>query len=195
MSTISGSNLQIVRDPESGKTLVSSAELIEPDVYASNGVLHTISKLLIPPDSFSLTPEKYLLTLNCTSFVSLLHSVNLTSLINNTDAKYTILAPADDVINVFGDDEGGLPEEGSEELKRILSYHFIPGKLTQDKLKDGMLVETALSEPGLDGKQQVLEVEVGNDDGVRKGKSITFGGTTVLGDPCEYLIKAGEFAF
>ena len=182
---MSGSTLQIVRDPESGKTSVSSAELVEPDIYASNGVLHTISELLIPPNSFSLTPEKYLLTLNCTSFVSLLHSVDLTSLINDTDAKYTILAPADDVINVFGHEEGGLPEEGSEELKKILSYHFIPGRLTPEKLKNGMLVETALSEPGLDGRHQVLEVEIG-DDKLHKGKGITFGGSTVIGEHREY---------
>ncbi|KAH8120058.1 FAS1 domain-containing protein [Phellopilus nigrolimitatus] len=183
LTTVSGSTLEIVVSPESQKTFVSSAELIEPDIYASNGVLHTVSSLLIPPGAFTITPEKYLLTLNCTSFVSLLHSVDLTSLINNTEAQYTILAPTDDVLNLFGVNGEKLPEGGSEELKRLLSYHFLPGKWTPKKLKDGMLVETALEEVGLDGGRQVLDIELSVEDGKHsKEKSIRFGGASVLGE-------------
>lgn len=185
VTTISGSTLEIVASPESGKTLVSTAELIEPDIYASNGVLHTVSSLLIPPGAFNITPEKYLLTLNCTSFVSKLHSVGLTPLINDTGVQYTILAPSDDVFKLSGGDE--LPDEGSDELKRLLSYHFLPGIWTPKKIKDGLLVETALEEAGLNGGRQVLDVTVsGGDDKHKKGGSVRFGGASVLGDPCEY---------
>ena len=185
MTTISGSTLEIVVSPESGKTLVSSAELVEPDIYASNGVLHTVSSLLFSPEAFNITPEKYLLTLNCASFVSKLHSVDLTSLINDTGVQYTILAPSDDVFKLSGGDD--LPEEGSEELKRMLSYHFLPGKWSLKKLKDGLLVETALVEDGLNGGRQVLDVTVSNtEDGSKKGGSVRFGGASILGDVCEY---------
>lgn len=183
VTTLSNSTLEIVVSPESQKTLVSSAELIEPDIYASNGVLHTVSSLLIPPGAFSITPEKYLLTLNCTSFVSKLHSVDLTSLINDTDAQYTILAPTDDVLELFGGDDDGFPDDGSEALKRILSYHFIPGKWLPKKLRDGMLVETVLEEAGLDGGRQVLDVEVTRDGKSNKETSIRFGGASVMGEP------------
>lgn len=152
---------------------------MEPDVYASNGVLHTVSELLVPPGALQLTPEKYLLVLNCTSFVSLLHSVNLTSLINNPDTHWTILAPKDDVIDILGDDD--LPAPGSDELKKMLQYHFIPGKKAPEKLKDGLLIETALKEPGLAGARQVLSVDV-SETGDEK-KSISFGGASIIGDP------------
>jgi len=175
VTTIDGTVLDIVVTSE--KTTISSAELIQPDIYASNGVLHLVSSLLVPPGALQLTPEKYLLALNCTSFVSLLHSVNLTSLINDTDAKYTILAPKDDVLSVFGD--GELPERGTEELKRLLQYHFILGRWTPKKLKDGMLLETALEEKGLDGGNQVLDIQIADDD---KTSSIQFGGVGVIGD-------------
>lgn len=180
MKTIHGPTLDIAIDSESGKTMVSSAELVEPDIYASNGVLHTVSSLLVPPGSLRLTPEKYLLVLNCTSFVSLLHSVNLTPLVNDTEASWTILAPKDDVIELFGDDH--LPEKGSEELRKLLRYHFIPGKLTPKKLKDGMLVETALEEPGLDGGKQVLPVGV-STRGKKETLSLSFGEASVIGEP------------
>jgi solute carrier family 25 carnitine/acylcarnitine transporter 20/29 len=181
VTTIDGTNLEIVVAPE--KTMVSTADLIKPDIYASNGVLHFVSSLLVPEGALQLTAEKYLLALNCTSFVSLLHSVNLTYLINDTDTKYTILAPRDDVLSVFGDSD--LPERGSEELKKLLSYHFLPGRWTPKKLKDGMLVETELMEAGLDGGRQVLDVEV-NEDGKKKKDSqiaVRFGGAGIVGDP------------
>lgn len=177
VTTLDGTKLQIVAAPD--KTIISSAELVEPDIYASNGVIHTVSSLLMPPGSLQLTPEKFLLTMNCTKFVSLLHSVNLTSLINDTNSKYTVLAPTDDVLSLFGGDD--LPEVGSEELKKVLQYHFIPGRWNPKKLKNGMLLETALEEQGLDGRKQVLDIEVldSEDDDEKK---IRFGGAGTIGN-------------
>jgi solute carrier family 25 (mitochondrial carnitine/acylcarnitine transporter), member 20/29 len=180
VTTLDGTKLEIV--PSKQKTMVANAELVRPDIYASNGVLHLVTSLLMSPKSLKLTPEKYLLALNCTSFVSMIHSVDLTSLINDTEAKYTILAPRDDVLSLFGGDE--LPERGTEELRILLQYHFLPGKWLPKKLKDGMLVETALEEPGLAGRKQVLGVEV-HDENKKPtpGRRITFAGAGVLDDP------------
>ena len=176
MTTIDGTTLEIVVTPS--KTIVSSADLVHPDIYASNGVLHLVSSLLIPQGALQLTPEKYLLALNCTSFVSLLHSVNLNNLINDTSSKYTILAPRDDVLSLLGHN-GELPEKGSEALKRLLRYHFVPGRWTPKKLKHRMLLETALEEVGLDGGKQVLNVEVNDDNDDRH---VRFGGAGTIGD-------------
>ncbi|KAI0375422.1 FAS1 domain-containing protein [Pilatotrama ljubarskyi] len=183
LPTIHGRELEIV-PMEENKVKVSDAELVERDIYASNGVLHTVSSLLIPEGAIKHTPEKYLLGLNCTEFVSLIHSVNLTYLINDPDSKYTILAPRDDVLKLFGHHE--LPHRGSEELKRVLEYHFLPGKWFPTKLEDGMLIETALSEPGLNGDLQVLAIEV-TDEGKKKDqfKAIRFAGAGVMGEPVE----------
>ncbi|KAF9015533.1 carnitine/acyl carnitine carrier [Cyathus striatus] len=184
LTTLDGKKLEIVT--ADGKTKVSDGDLIQPDIYASNGVLHLVSSLLIPPDALKLTPEKYLLALNCTQFVSFLHSVNLKSLVNDTEAKYTILAPQDDVFSVFGD--GELPERGSPELKKLLQYHFIPGKWTPKKLSDGMLLETELKEEGLDSGRQVLRVQVTNGDHKKyteNEKTLRFSGAGVIGEPVE----------
>lgn len=179
VTTIDGSKLEIVITPD--KTKVSDADLVQPDIYASNGVLHLVSSLLVPDGALQITPEKHLLALGCTSFVSLIHSTNLTSLINNTEVKSTILAPTDDVISVLAGPE--LPKPGSEELKRLLQYHFIPGRWLPRKLGDGMLLETELIEDGLGGGRQVLPVEVNADKAVKN--SITFGGVSILDGPSE----------
>jgi solute carrier family 25 (mitochondrial carnitine/acylcarnitine transporter), member 20/29 len=186
VTTVEGQELQIIRSEEGQKTNVSSAALVEPDIYASNGVVHTVSSLLIPPGALQLTPEKYLLVLNCSSFVDLLHSVGLTSLINDTETHWTILAPQDDIISMSGN--GELPPRGSEELKKMLQYHFIPGKKHPKKLSNDMLLETALEEVGLGGGRQVVAVDVHEEAGKDKkgnGKSIGFGGASTIGDPGE----------
>lgn len=156
---------------------------MQSDIYASNGVLHTVSALLIPEGALKITPEKYLLTLNCTSFISMIHSVNLTHLINDTNTEYTILVPQDDVILAYGDEN--LPEKGSDDLKRFLKYHFLPGRWTPKTLKDGLLIETKLDEPGLAGEAQVLEASIshGNKRETQVVPSISFGGASTIGDP------------
>lgn len=183
MTTLDGSLLEILPTDDS-KITVSGADLTEPDIYASNGVIHAVSSLLVPDGALRLTPEKYLLTLNCSTFVSMLHSVHLESLVNDTEAKWTILAPNDDVMNLFGED-GPMPGNGTEELQRTLQYHFLPGKWGLDQLKDSMLLETALEEDGLSGDRQVLAVEVSGSGAKAdtRSKSVRFGGAGTIGDP------------
>jgi len=189
VTTLEGTQLDIVVTPDGTK--IKDATLVQPDIYASNGVLHLVSSLLFPPDALQLTPEKYLLALNCTRFVSLLHSVDLTDLINNTDSKYTILAPRDDIIAVFDDPE--FPKPGTEELRKLLQYHFIPGRWAPNKLKDGSLLQTALEEPGLSGGHQVLSIEVHSEDKKKSSdRAIRFGGAGVIGEPGDlYTIRFG----
>ncbi|KAF8512147.1 FAS1 domain-containing protein [Hysterangium stoloniferum] len=175
LKTANGNELTLYVS-ESG-TNISSAAIIQPDIYASNGVLHVVSSLLIPPGELQLTPEKYLLALNCTSFVSLLRSVSLSSMVNTTNAAYTILAPRDDVIAL-----SKPPTEGPD-LARFLKYHFLPGRWTPENFSDGMLVETALEEAGLSGGRQVLDISVTEK---KDGRQLTFGGAGVIGgEPLE----------
>jgi solute carrier family 25 (mitochondrial carnitine/acylcarnitine transporter), member 20/29 len=185
VTTLDGSEIEIDVQPK--KTTISDAKLVEPDIYAANGVLHTVDALLLPPGALEITPEKYLLALNCTSFVSLLHSVNLTGFINKTEPEWTILAPRDDVLSMFAAMDGDLPEKGSDALKRMLQYHFLPGRWVRSKLKDGILLKTALEEPGLAGGKQVMDIEVieSDKDGKRDQVDwrVRFGGASVVGDP------------
>ena len=54
----------------------------------------------------------------------------------------------------------------------------------EKKLKSGMLLETALEEPGLSGSRQVLSVDVGEEDEeAKKSHSVAFGGASSLGEP------------
>lgn len=193
MTTVGGTTLTVDVTPEG--TNIGSAALVQPDIYASNGVLHLVSSLLLPPDALQLTPEKYLLTLNCTKFVSLLHSAELVHLINDTETPYTILAPRDDILSMFEGPE--MPEPGSEELRKLLRYHFISGKWTPSKLKNGGLLETELLEPGLNNGHQVVAVEVQKNDQKKSSddKLISFGGASVIGKPSTFFYLGNTNTF
>lgn len=82
---------------------------------------------------------------------------------------------------MFGGEEN-LPPRGSEELKRMLQYHFLPGRWSPSKLKDGMLVKTELVDGRLGNDSQVLEVEVESKGDEDKDKIVRFGGAGTIGD-------------
>lgn len=109
------------------------------------------------------------------------------------EGKYTILAPRDDVLDVEGMGGGGsFPEKGTNELKKSLRYHFIPGKWTPERLKDGTLLETELIEVGLSGGRQVLDVGVSSKTstfgkGENPRKELYFAGAGVIGDPSTFI--------
>ncbi|KAM0750330.1 FAS1 domain-containing protein [Meredithblackwellia eburnea MCA 4105] len=111
VQTLFGSPLHISTGPNGVN--VNGTAIETTDILAKNGVIHLVPNLLLPSGSLSLTAEKYLIALNATKFVSLLRSVNLSSLVQipsgepsvflNKDQvdppkSYTILALTDNVI-------------------------------------------------------------------------------------------------
>lgn len=147
VTTIEGPHLEISYSEESNKVTVSDSELVEPDIYASNGVIHTVSSLLIPPGEFQLTPEKYLLVLNCSAFVSLLHSVDLTSFINDTETHWTILAPKNDVIELSG--HGELPPTRKQRAEEDAAVSFHTREAVTEKAEGPYAVGDSAGRRGL----------------------------------------------
>ncbi|KDN41489.1 hypothetical protein RSAG8_07439, partial [Rhizoctonia solani AG-8 WAC10335] len=102
--SLTDSKLQLTTHSD-GTTVVNdgTATVLQKDVYASNGVLHTLDSLLVPPGSplFQATAEKWLLALNASVFVGMIREAGLDSYVNGTGKhkEWTILAPADDVLD------------------------------------------------------------------------------------------------
>lgn len=208
--SIDGNHLSIKLDPNSNHLSINGSEIIEQDILASNGVLHIVPNLLIPDgdNPLQLTPEKYLLALNCTKFVSFFRQVNLSStyLTNQfSDKSYTILAVRDDVLwaTSWSSSSSIRPIESSvdrlhtndtQDLKKSLTYHVIEGKYLVDDLHDGMLLRTELQFQGSSTSKQRIPVSVSSSDAqglLLRSKSskspiIGFGGANVVGgDPIQ----------
>ncbi|KAK8843447.1 hypothetical protein IAR55_007104 [Kwoniella newhampshirensis] len=184
--TASGDELEVMV-PADGRLVVNGTEAEIIDIYASNGVVHIMPNLLLPPNFTLLnSAEKMLLSLNATRFASLLRSANLSNTYIGEDKKqteaYTILAPTDDVLDQMDKWRGtyrvpipevwATPEADStaltglepfvdvSPLAALLQYHIIPGRLLPEDIKDGMLLGTELRTSALGGERQRLRVDV-----------------------------------
>lgn len=195
-----------------GTTTVNdgTASIVTKDIYASNGVIHTVDSLLVPPGSplFKATAEKWLLALNATVFVGMLREAGLSSYVDGSegDKKWTILAPSDDVLvdlttrwtqakDLQKRSEGvSASQKGSirnvlnsirEELRTLLRYHIIPGILETEDLVDGQLVGTELRPDSLRGERMRLKVDVVGSSKIHAmgNGDLAFGGANVIAEP------------
>ncbi|KAH7334347.1 hypothetical protein B0J17DRAFT_708703 [Rhizoctonia solani] len=197
--SLTDSKLQLITHPN-GTTMANDgiATVLQKDVYASNGVLHTLDSLLIPSGSplFKATAEKWLLALKASVFVGMLREAGLDSYVNGTgkNKEWTILAPADDVLNdILRKRDLNLFGAIKDELRTLLRYHIIPGIVKPEDLVDGQLLGTELRPDSLKGERMRLKVDVvsgkkGGDAGVRGNGGmgngdLAFGGANVIAEP------------
>ena len=199
---------------QSGKMNINGTAVTTPDIFASNGVVHIVDDLLLP-DNFKLlnSPEKLLLSLNATRFVSLLRLANLseTYTARHSDRSYTFLAPTDDVLDRMEkwetrhwDIVAGVAERSAvsapdahilDALKEQILYHILPGKLMVRNLTDGALLETELLASGLAGGRQRIKVDVGPHEGGPDATSIgdiKIGDGVLTAEPRESHLWSGE---
>ncbi|CEL53914.1 hypothetical protein RSOLAG1IB_06696 [Rhizoctonia solani AG-1 IB] len=196
--SLTDSTLQLVTH-SNGTTMVNNgiASVLQKDVYASNGVLHTLDSLLVPSGAplFKATAEKWLLALNATVFVGMLREAGLDSYVNGAakDKEWTILAPADDVLNdILRKRDLNVFGSIKNELRTLLRYHIIPGILKPEDLADGQLLGTELRPDSLKGDRMRLKVDVVSgktgvvgtqrEGGMGNG-DLAFGGANVIAEP------------
>lgn len=195
---LSGNSVALTRAKDGQIALNGSSTILAGNILASNGVLHVISSLLLPHGSLALTPEKYLLALNATRFVSLFRENGLSHLLQSSpynetnNGSYTILAARDDILDrMLASPFSALPPAGSRELSETLQYHVLQGKYTQEDLRDGQLLRTMLTPPELARQPQRLAVSVSHGKGDKETEArhkegeIAFGDARVIAEPVE----------
>ncbi|MDP2542350.1 cell adhesion protein [Tenacibaculum discolor] len=112
---------------------------IATDVMASNGVIHTIDKVMLPANVVTLA-------LNNSGFTSLVaaltdsrHTTDFVSLLKE-DGPYTIFAPTNDAFQALldsNDSWSSLADIPIATLEAVLKYHvFAGGNVQSDELSD-----------------------------------------------------------
>ncbi|KAG0280731.1 hypothetical protein BGZ95_009010 [Linnemannia exigua] len=170
VSTVEGQDLMVSLDD---KLLVDNAEVEKVDILASNGVIHTVSRPLLP-SALVWTAGKYLVGLNATRFADELRQQGMSHYIDDPDVSYTIFAPRDEVF-APGGGFGALGEPGE-----ILRYHIVSGKKVLSDFKDGYLLETELFTEQLNGHAQRSKVSVKQE---RRRTTISLAGVEIKTEP------------
>jgi uncharacterized surface protein with fasciclin (FAS1) repeats len=120
-----------------------SATPVETDISASNGVIHTINEVMLPPNVVNHA-------LNGASFTSLVaaltdsrHSTDFVSVLNGT-GPFTVFAPTNDAFQALLDSDASwnsIADIPIATLDAVLQYHVLSGSNVQsDELTDGQSI-------------------------------------------------------
>tara|TARA_B100001093_G_scaffold108700_1_gene100956 strand:- start:70 stop:2604 length:2535 start_codon:yes stop_codon:yes gene_type:complete len=124
--------------------MVNDANVVTADVVASNGVVHVIDKVLMPPADLVDIPTIATGTGVHDSLVAALSQANLVATLQG-DGPFTVFAPTDEAFTAAGIDLASFDTDAENDtLVDILTYHVVSGSVLSSALTDGM-VATALN--------------------------------------------------
>lgn len=134
---------------EDGKVFINDAQVILTDIEASNGVIHVIDTVILPPSMTAEAPKDIVdIAVADGRFKTLVAAVQAAGLVDTLkgEGPFTVFAPTDEAFAKLpaGTIEELLKPENKQQLTDILLYHVIPGKVMAADVSDGLIADTAL---------------------------------------------------
>jgi len=152
--TVSGKPISIRVDGD--KVMINDALVVIADIEASNGVIHVIDKVILPPMEMAKA-DIVDIAVSDSRFSTLVAAVTAAGLVDTlkSEGPYTVFAPTNEAF-------AKLPEGTLEALlndipalKDILLYHVVPGKVVASEVVNLEDADTALG--------QKINIRVGGD--------------------------------
>jgi len=147
-SLLEGKNLTITIEPStpSNTVKVNDIPVVTADIIASNGVIHVIGGVLIPPAPLDIVDIALADPENFSTLVTAVTAAKLVDTLKG-DGPFTVFAPTNVAF-------GALPEGTIEslladpegDLKDILLYHVVAGNYNAASITDGLTLTTVLEE-------------------------------------------------
>lgn len=129
-----GTKVSLLVDTNGGVSLNTTTNVTTADVAASNGVIHIIDKVLLPPSVVSTA-------INNPAFSTLVAAVVKADLVDALSATgpFTVFAPTNDAFAALLSDLGvsSLDDLTAEQLTPILLYHVVSGNNVSTGLSSG----------------------------------------------------------
>jgi len=131
ITTANGDDVAITLDR--GALRINMSDVVTPDVFASNGVIHVIDEVLMPPADVS--DDAMLVDIvqtareagGFTTLVAALEATGLDAVLADASATFTVLAPTDEAFAKLGDETINALLADPTALTGILLYHVIRG--------------------------------------------------------------------
>jgi len=151
---------QIKITVKDGKVYLNDkVQVIITDVETSNGVIHVVDAVLLPPAKLLDIVDTAVADGRFTTLVAAVQAAGLVDTLKG-EGPFTLFAPTDEAFAKLpaGTVEDLLKPENLETLTNILLYHVVPGKVMAAEVVklDGKMVDTAL-----EGKQIKITVKDG----------------------------------
>ncbi|MFT3927894.1 MAG: fasciclin domain-containing protein [Myxococcales bacterium] len=110
---------------------INDAKVTSADVQASNGVIHVIDKVLLPPNLVQAASYAG----DFGTLLSAATKAGLADALSNPEAKLTVFAPTDAAFAKLP--AGTLDSLSKDQLTSILTYHVVNGEVLSTQLKAG----------------------------------------------------------
>lgn len=129
-TTLNGQRVDIT--VQDGGVMVDNAKVVTTDIQCSNGIIHVIDSVIMPAtDAIPATAIK------AGTFKTLVAAARAAGLIDalSGDTPLTVFAPTDEAFGRLPDGTVAslLKPENIDQLKRILLYHVVEGRVYSDQ--------------------------------------------------------------
>ncbi len=166
LPTLMGENVDIAVNAGSVQ-LNESTGLVTTDIQASNGTLHIIDTLLLPPANSIFTSNQGsredVLSMvleedgRFTTLLSLLQTTDLNLDLDNPARDYTIFAPTDAAFEKLSDELMEQLMNEPDTLEAILSYHVVGDSLSINQIATDDFI------PTLEGRPLIVTTDASNN--------------------------------
>jgi transforming growth factor-beta-induced protein len=138
VTTLQGDDLTI--GVAGGTVTVNGATVVSADIEATNGVIHIIDAVLVPPVDIV---EKAILTEETQTLVAAVVAGELVATLQGA-GPFTVFAPVNSAFTALGTDRLDvlLDPANIALLQKVLTYHVIAGDIRAADLTDGAVVPT-----------------------------------------------------
>lgn len=110
--------------------LLTTATVTTPDIEASNGVVHVINKVLVPPGVLNIV-QMAQLNPAFSSLVGAVVSAGLVSTLSAPSSSLTVFAPVNAAFAAIASTVAGL---STAQLSTVLTYHVLPSQVLSSAL-------------------------------------------------------------
>ena len=147
--TVLGESVKIKVDM--GNVYINEAQVVLTDIETSNGVIHVIDSVILPPAKLSDIVDTAVADGRFTTLVAAVQAAGLVDTLKS-EGPFTVFAPTDEAFAKLpaGTVEDLLKPENLETLKNILLYHVVAGKVMAADVTKLESAETVLGEIGQD---------------------------------------------
>jgi len=156
-TTIQGEDIAITVEGDSVR--VNEANVVSTDIAASNGVIHVIDQVILPPSmSEAAAMGDIVETAQAAGgFTTLLTAVETAGLVETLkgEGPFTVFAPTDEAFEALDEDTLNSLLADPEALSQVLLYHVVPGQVTADQVVELDSAET------VEGGSVAIRVEDG----------------------------------
>jgi transforming growth factor-beta-induced protein len=173
LSTAFGKNVSLQASVSDGVKLNNTVKVIATDVVATNGIIHVIDKVLLPPTVVEIAQQNPLFS----TLVLAVIKADLAGTLSK-EGPFTVFAPTNDAFSALFKtlNVSGIDDLSKETLTPILLAHVVSGNVQSGDLSSGSVptlntskslnVAVNGSAVTIDGSVNVIKADVQGKNGV-----------------------------